>query len=374
MNATRREFVCGMGCGAAALALHSCAAPARARDATGTDAVRTSALRDLLGAERERILAMAARAPSTHNSQPWHVRIIAPDAWIVGGDGSRRLPAVDPVDRELALSLGAFLEYLVTAAAALGFEAQCNDARGEIASDLVRVTLSREPSGPRGLEHLDRISRRRTLRKGYSSAPLSSDDLGSLAPGPRAHWFPRGTKEADWLAEAAVQSFQQQTWFDPAQVELAQWIRFSAADADTTADGLTPETMELGGLAGFYMRHFMDAGSVTGKSFREAGVDAVRAQAHAGAGWLVLEAPDESTPSLLDAGRAFARRALVLRERRLAAHPMSQVLEEEPWRAAIGHSLGLDGRPQLVLRVGYVDRYPEPVSLRRPVSAFASPG
>jgi hypothetical protein len=371
MKATRREFVWGMGCGVAALALHSCAGPAQARD--GADA-RASALSDLLGAERERILAAAARAPSTHNSQPWHVRIIAPDAWSVGGDGSRRLPAVDPGDRELALSLGAFLECLVTAAAALGFEAQLADARSEIASDLVRVTLSRTPSGPRGLEPLDRISRRRTLRKGYSSSPLSPADLGSLALGPGAHWFPRGTKEADWLADAAVQSFQGQTWRDPAQAELAQWIRFSRGNADRTADGLTPDTMEVGGLAGFYMRHFMDAGSVTGKSFRDAGVDAVRAQAREGAGWLVLDAPDESTPSLLDAGRAFARRALVLRERRLAAHPMSQVLEEEPWREAISRSLGLAGRAQFVVRIGYVDRYPEPVSLRRPVTAFASIG
>ncbi len=369
MKTTRREFVRGMGCSAAALALQSCASPARARGAETADAT-PSALHDLLGAERVRILAMAARAPSTHNSQPWHVRIIAPDAWIVGGDGSRRLPSVDPADRELALSLGAFLEYLVTTAAALGFEAHLDDPCGAIASDLVRVTLSRAPSGPRGLEQLDRIARRRTLRKGYSNVPLSPDDLGSLALGPRAHWFPRGTKEADWLADAAVQSFQRQTWRDPAQAELAQWIRFTEGEADRTADGLTPDMMEVGGLAGFYMRHFMDAGSVTGKSFRDAGVDAVRTQAREGAGWLVLDAPDEDTPSLLDAGAAFARRALVLRERRLAAHPMSQVLEEEP----ISHSLGLAGPAQLVLRVGYVDRYPEPVSLRRPVSAFASIG
>ncbi len=370
MTTTRREFVRGMGYGVAALALHSCAA--QARDRAGTAEAMPSALRDLLGPERERILAAAARAPSTHNSQPWRVRVIAPDLWMVGGDASRRLPAVDPADRELALSLGAFLEHLVTAASALGFEAQLGDAGGAIASDLVRVTLFRARSEPRGLEDLDRIARRRTLRKGYSSAPLSSDDLGSLALGPRVHWFPRGTKEADWLAEAAVQSFQQQTFRDAAQAELARWIRLSGANA--TADGLTPDTMEVGGLAGFYMRHFMDAGSVTGKRFRAASVDAVRAQAREGAGWLVLEAPDESTSSLLDTGGAFARRALVLRERRLAAHPMSQVLEEEPWRAEISRSLGLAGRAQFVLRVGHVDRCPEPVSLRRPVSAFASLG
>jgi hypothetical protein len=375
MKTTRREFVCGVGYGAAALALHGCAGIAHARDGSDSAAMAgASQVRDLIGAERERILAAAARAPSTHNSQPWRVRVFAADEWTIGADPSRRLPAVDPLDRELALSLGAFIEYLVTGAAALGFVAHLEELRGAtLGPDLVRVRLSREASGARGAEQLDRIARRRTLRKGYSSAPLSRDDVAALSEplGDRALWLPRGTKRADWLADAAVQSFQQQTWRDPAQQELAQWVRFSDAEASTAMDGLTPDSMEVSGLAGFYMRHFMDAKSVRSKSFRDRGVDAVREQAREGGGWLVLGAQDESTGSLLEAGRAFARMTLLLHERRLAVHPMSQVLEEDPWRVEVGRALGL-GSPQFLLRVGYVERYPEPVSLRRPVSAFAS--
>jgi hypothetical protein len=377
MKTTRREFVCGIGCGAAVLAVHGCASAAQARDGSGSAAAaEASGLRDLLDPERGRILAAAARAPSSHNSQPWRVRVLAPDEWMIWPDASRRLPAVDPADRELVLSLGVFLEYLVTAAAALGFDARLDGAAGGTsAPDFTRVRLSTARPGPRGVVQLDRIARRRTLRKGYSSAAISKDDLAAIsdALGSRARWFPRGTQEADWLADAAVQSFQRQTWRDPAQLELARWVRFSDGEASGAADGLTPDTMEVGGLAGFYMRHFMDAGSVAGKSFRDRGVDAVREQAREGAGWLVLGAPDESTGSLLEAGRAFARMALLLRERRLAVHPMSQVLEEDPWRREIESKLGL-GTPQFVLRVGYVERYPEPVSLRRPVSSFASPG
>jgi hypothetical protein len=374
---TRREFVWGMGTGAAALALHGCAGVARARVEPGGAAVAAaSRLRDLLGPERERVLAAAARAPSTHNSQPWRVRVLEPNEWTVEADTSRRLPAVDPADRELVLSLGAFLEVLVTAAAALGFDARIDEAPGGAFPPAVgRVRLSRAPSSARGVEQLQRIAQRRTLRKGYSSAPLAKDDLDALtaALGPRARWFPPGTREADWLREVAVQSFEHQTWREPAQQELARWIRFSDAEARRSADGLTPDTMEVGGLAGFYMRHFMDPESVTAKNFRDRGVDAVRAQAREGAGWFALGALDESMGSLLGAGRALARMALLLRERRLAAHPMSQVLEEDPWRGEAVRTLGV-GSPQFVLRVGYVERYPEPVSLRRPVSAFASLG
>jgi hypothetical protein len=42
---------------------------------------------------------------------------------------------------------------------------------------------------------------------------------------------------------------------------------------------------------------------------------------------------------------------LRLRERQLAAHPMSQVLEEEPWRSAAAKELRLSGIPQFTLRV-----------------------
>jgi hypothetical protein len=49
--------------------------------------------------------------------------------------------------------------------------------------------------------------------------------------------------------------------------------------------------------------------------------------AREGAGWLVLGALDESMGSLLEAGRALAPMALLLRERRLAVHSIFQVLE-----------------------------------------------
>jgi hypothetical protein len=77
-------------------------------------------------------------------------------------------------------------------------------------------------------------------------------------------------------------------------------------------------------------------------------------------------------PALLGAGRRFERMALSLRERSIAAQPMSQALEEAPWRDTLAGELGLPGAVQFVVRVGYVDHYPEPVSPRRPLAAFVT--
>jgi hypothetical protein len=95
-------------------------------------------------------------------------------------------------------------------------------------------------------------------------------------------------------------------------------------------------------------------------------------QAAEGAGFLVLCTESGGVPALLESGRRFARMALSVRERAIAAHPMSQALEEAPWRDTLAGDLGLPGSIQFVLRVGYVDHYPEPVSPRRPLTAFVT--
>src|SRR6476620_1456324 len=73
---------------------------------------------------RERIdflLQYAVLAPSTHNTQPWLFRT-TDDGVQVSADYSRRLPLVDPYDRELLMSVGAAITNLRVAAAWFGYE------------------------------------------------------------------------------------------------------------------------------------------------------------------------------------------------------------------------------------------------------------
>jgi hypothetical protein len=297
----------------------------------------------------------------------------ARDRLTVSVDLARKLEAVDPEGRELVLSLGAFLENLVYAARATGREATLAIAApgGEPAA--VEVRLERRTPGDGGA--IARIERRRTLRKGHRSEALSPADRDALlAAAGTATFTPAGSKEARWLVDAAVSSFRQQTFRDDAQAELAGWIRFSSAEIARRRDGLTPATMELGGLAAFWASHFMDQDSVAGNRFREAGIDATAGQARQGAGFIVVTSPDESVASLLDAGRRFERLALLLGGRKLAAHPMSSLLEEAPWRSQAARETGTGGIPQFVLRIGYVDSQPLPVSPRRRASDFTRVG
>lgn len=314
-----------------------------------------------------RLLGLAALAPSSHNVQPWSVQVSGPRELAVSPHPERRLPEVDPGGRELLLSIGAFLENLAQAAAVEGLEAEIAPGDGVLAR--VRLVPAQGRSGDP-----TRLRRRRTLRSGHLPRPLAASDEAMLleAGGPGAAFLPRGSPGARAIAEATVEAMRQQTWRDPAQRELSRWIRFRDEDVVRRGDGLTVASMEAGGLAGFAMRHFFDEGSVMGRTFREQGLGRCQRQVTEGAGFLVVTSTDAAAPALLDAGRRFERMALLVRERAIAAHPMSQALEEAPWRDALATALGLSRPIQFLVRVGYVDRYPEPVSPRRALASFVT--
>ncbi len=58
------------------------------------------------------------------------------------------------------------------------------------------------------------------------------------------------------------------------------------------------------------------------------------------------------------------------RERHIAIQPMTQYLEEKSGLKQIAAEHKQRSMPQSVLRIGYLNTYPDAVSLQRPVSWF----
>ena len=322
-----------------------------------------------LNPDVRKILRLESLAPSGHNAQPWTVTLVEPQRWIIGSERTRWLPAVDPNNRELLLSIGAFLENLLLAANHYGY---CSEYRVEATnpeeSDLLEVRLQNDTAISYQLENM---SMRRTVRSGYLNRELRSEDLRRLTDDlSEWHYYQAGSAQAKYLAEATIEANRNQASRDDAQMELASWIRWSNRDAERFRNGLTPESMDITGFAGWFVRTFYDREKVMTEDFRRAGVDRVGEQVQQGAGWLVVVSPDSEMATLIETGRTFQRLFLRVRNRSVAIHPMTQALEEKPWREQIASQLGIQGQVQLLLRVGYVDSYPDPVSLRMPVSRF----
>lgn len=316
------------------------------------------------------ILHYASLAPSGHNSQPWYVRVIDDRKMIIGADPERRLPAVDPNNREAMLSLGAFVENLSLAAGDMGYGTQTVvKARSPLEQEILEVTLRKVKPVAYPLK---RMTLRMTAKHGYRSKELKKDDVDALAKPLAGHlfYFPRGSEHAQCIAEGTVEAFRVQTDRDEAQQELVKWLRLSHKAAGTHRDGLTTEGMEILGLKGWYVRHFTKPEDFMKASMRKRSMEHTANLAEQGGGWFVITGAGNSFADLIDAGRGFERMALMARERGVAIHPMTQILEEEIGRKEIASNHDSGMMPQFVLRVGYLDPYPGPVSPRRPVSWF----
>ena len=88
------------------------------------------------------------------------------------------------------------------------------------------------------------------------------------------------------------------------------------------------------------------------------------------AGWLLITSKDNSVATLLETGKRMQRLFLKVRDKGIAIHPMTQILEEASISQTINQSIGITENIQFILRMGYLKNYPEPVSLRRPVDWF----
>jgi len=153
------------------------------------------------------ILKYASLAPSSHNTQPWRVKIISDSELIIQSDSTRWLPKVDLDNRELLLLIGAFWENLVQSCLAFGFEAQTEVlTTNPKDTDILKVKLVRCP--PLKDNSLELMKMRVTNRKPYENRdlnPLHIEELKKLLPH-HLTYFPRESKEGEWITKSTIEA------------------------------------------------------------------------------------------------------------------------------------------------------------------------
>ena len=323
-----------------------------------------------LQSDEKEILYLASLAPSGHNTQPWFVKYVEPYHWIIGNDNRKWLPAVDPTQRETMLSIGAFVQNLELAANVAGYSCDFTTlAATNQDENVLDVQLTK--SAPARYD-VNKLRTRRTVRSGYLNDPLRTEDKSYLLNDDKDsfHFIANGSREYKWLNGQTIEANKIQAYREDAQRELSEWIRFSSKDAATHRDGLTLAGMEIEGMAGWFVRNFYHKEDVMINDFRDKGIDKVIGQVSYSAGWLIITSKDASVSSLLETGKRFQKMFLKVRDRNIAIHPMTQILEEPLTLQGVNSSLGISDPIQFLLRLGYVKNYPDPVTLRRSVECF----
>jgi hypothetical protein len=328
-------------------------------------------INNLLKPDEKEILFLASLASSGHNTQPWFVKYIEPYHWIIGNDKSKWLPAVDPDQRETILSIGTFIQNLEYAAGSFGYVCDWNLlAKSNQDKRVIEVKLLKAES--KNPFDIAKIKNRRTVRSNFLSDELKKEDLAYLinSDSDFIHYLPTSGKESKFIDQQTIIANRLQSDRNSAQQELSDWIRFSSKDAEKYRDGLTTAGMEIEGFSGWVVRNFYNKDNVMQKDFREKGIDNVKKEVSESAGWIVITSKDNSVATLLETGKRMQRLFLKVREKHIAIHPMTQILEEPSTNEILNKSIGIGENIQFILRVGYLKDYPEPVSLRRPVEWF----
>lgn len=313
---------------------------------------------------RKRALSYALLAPNPHNRQPWLVRLEGADALTLQVDPARRLPATDPLDRQIVIGCGAFLELLAIAAAEEGYRADIvafpegEDMRTLDTRPVARVTLvsgagQRDPLAAH-------ILARRSNKTVYEPREVAAADLQALADAGRAP----GITSVTTADAGLVARLRDLTWrahvkevtTPAANQESVDLMRIGAREVAANPDGIGLEggMIEFARRVGIVSRE--NLADPTSTAFKQ-GLDLYEKMAMSARafGWLCND--NRSRGDQLAAGRAYLRMNLKATALGLGVHPWSQALQEYPEMAALHDEaralLGGGGTVQMLYRIGY---------------------
>jgi hypothetical protein len=320
-------------------------------------------------------LAHAILAPNPHNTQPWQVAFDDALGMTLYCDLERRLPFTDPLDRQITIGCGAFLELYRSAASSLGHVAQITlfpegAPEGRLdARPLAHVALM--PQANAAPDPLFRyITARRTNRNVYDVERIPDDTLLLRAAGQvggfmgGVQWAVEPERVAP-LRDLVWRAFEREMHTEGAQRETFGWLRFGREQVAAHRDGLAIEGPLIGPLRAAGL--FDEADLLNPDSFaNQTAASDWRKKAESAPAFMWMTTPDDRPETRLLSGMAYARLNLAATALGLAMHPWSQALQEYEEMADLYTEAKrtLDAETvQMLVRVGYAD--PAPPAARR---------
>ncbi len=305
------------------------------------------------------VLALATRAPSVHNSQPWRWKVGARSLHLYA-DPDLQLPSTDPDSRDLILSCGATLHHCAIALAALGWQPKVHRLPNpDDPNHLAVVEVVRHVPTELDVSLAAAIPRRRTDRRHYSSWPVPAADIGVMgARAARAGVMLRQVESLPKLQHLVAQAVLAHATDHEYLTELTTWSgryeSFAGVPAHSTPKSDPTAIIPARLFAGPALEQPSDATPTEDSAVV-----------------LALGTKDDSRLSRLRAGEATSLVLLSATALGLASCPVTEPLEVAETRAAVQEDVfGDTGHAQMLLRVGWapVNAEPLPATPRRPLA------
>ncbi|RSM38103.1 NAD(P)H nitroreductase [Amycolatopsis balhimycina DSM 5908] len=298
-------------------------------------------------------VAMAVRAPSVHNSQPWNWRI-GHSSLHLYADPDRQLRETDPDGRDLILSCGAALHHLRIAFAALGWAAEVHRLPNPDEPDhLAAITLQQHEPSQDEVAMAAAIPRRRTDRRRHSSWNVPRGHVEAMAKAAALEGTVLQVAEnsARYHLATAVEEASRRHETDPAyRTELAAWSgRHISPDGvparNTPAPDDTPGALRT--------RPFTDPLLTQPPDAKAEDDETVL---------LVLSTASDDRMSRLRAGEATSAALLTATAFGLSACPLTEPLELPEVRDTVTERVTGGSFPQMVLRIGWAPANADPLT------------
>lgn len=339
-------------------------------------------------------LAHAILAPNPHNTQPWLVELRGDDEMALYCDLDRRLPFTDPLDRQITIGCGCFLELYRIAANARGFEVAVTPfPEGEPSPRLdtrplasVRIAAAATADPPNDLSAakgravreatLGGIRARRTNRNNF--------DLTRIPEGRKLAAIAQQAEGAGTVSSAVdparVAQIRDLVWraFDRemhtagALEETFGWLRFGRTEIARRRDGLAIDGPLIPLFKSIGQLDREELINPNSQANKQAAAE-WRRKAETSPAFMWLTTPMDTPLSRINAGMAYARMNLAATAAGLAIHPWSQALQEYDEMADLyaeaRELLGAgDQTVQMLVRIGYAD--PVAPAARRDLGDF----
>ena len=292
--------------------------------------------------ELRTIIAVARRAPSVHNTQPWRWRI---DGRVLElrADRSRQLRVADPVARNLTISCGCALHHAEVAASALGWRASVEMLPERADHDLLaRLHLVPDEVPADSHEVLRNIDERRTDRRRFTNWPVPPERLHHLA-----------AEGSRWGADVFVLTDLTQRWrveglVDRATAAQDQDHRFAAEQQAWTDRGPTD------GIPGTALADDLERGVGLRTRFTPRLTQTTDRTIEGSDGLILIGTASDGPRSWLHAGQALSALWLAATAGGLSVVPLSQVTELNATRLALRYDVmyGIT-EPQILARLGW---------------------
>lgn len=310
--------------------------------------VRMFRSNNISSANFEFLVAQAVKAPSGHNTQPWKFRQNE-SAVEIYPDFDRRLPVVDPDDRELSVSLGCAVENLCLAAQTKGYKSAVSVGD----KGVITVSLAEE-AGVKPSPLFSQIDARQTNRSVYNGEEIALDVLKKLQSirsekSISVHYYARQTKQFNDIEQYVLQGNTHQMQNEAFKAELKSWMRFNKKHQDQTLDGLSYAVFGAPNVPRWMAEPIMSM-AINAKAQNKADREKIASASHL----VLFTTRENSRREWVSLGRTLQRFLLTTTELGIVHAYLNQPNEEVEIALEMTRTLGLAGEcPTILLRIGY---------------------